>query len=164
MKKILIGFIIGGAMGVVGGAGAMLIAFPFLFPPSAANESVAQATVGRLLVESRFREDADGQDAAHWGRGSVKVYEGEAGGIVIELQSDFEIGPGPNFWLYLNAAADINNESDFNADGARIKLAKIRSFQGSQVYQAADSTLENVRAITIWCETFGQYIASANLN
>ena len=65
MKKALIGFLAGGILGALAGAGGMLLAFPFLFPPAEVNETVA-AIAGRdvaALVETRFREGVAGQDA-----------------------------------------------------------------------------------------------------
>ena len=160
IKKALI-FFVGGALGAVAGAGGMLIAFPFLFPPAAVNESAAAGL--ELLGETRFREDSAGQDAGHWGRGGVRFYRDKDGGVVAELQSDFEVGPGPNFWLYLNTAAGVENEDDFLADEGRIKTHKIKSFNGSQVYKLDATEFANARAFTIWCESFNQYIASADL-
>ena len=143
----------------------MLIAFPYLFPPPVLNEKVEQMTAGALLGESQFRPDARGQDPAHWGRGSIKIYQAQDadGGFILELQEDFEVGPGPNFWLYTNAQPDIDDEADFLADSQRVKVTKLKSFSGSQVYHIEASAAANAKAITIWCESFNQYIASANL-
>ena len=160
MKSFLF-FVVGGILGAVAGAGGMLIAFPFIFPPPPANESVQGEAV--FFGESRFREDSAGQDAGHWGRGAVKFYRAADGSVLAELQGDFEVGPGPNFWLYLNGEENIENEKDFLADAARIKTHKIKSFSGSQVYKLNGEEFKNARAITIWCESFNQYIASANI-
>lgn len=156
-------FALGGALGAAAGAGGMLVAFPYLFPPPAVNETVDAMAAQALLLESRFREDAPGQDAAHWGRGGIKAYRGKDGNVLLELQADFEVGPGPNFWLYLNTTADIGSEGDFYKDGGRIKVTKLKSFSGSQVYPVSAADYRQARALTIWCESFGQYIASANL-
>ncbi len=166
MKKLIAAFVAGGFLGTVGGAGAMLIAFPFLFPPAAVNETVAASSGGgaELLAETRFREGAPGQDAGHWGRGGLKAYRDSGGGVLLELQGDFEVGAGPNFWIYLNGEAVIDDEDDFYADGARVKTAKLKSFTGSQVYKVSAEDYARAKAVTIWCETFGQYIASANLS
>ncbi len=165
MKKTLIGFLCGGVLGVMAGAGGMLLAFPFLFPPPVVNETVA-AMAGRdvpALVEARFREGVAGQDAAHWGRGGVRVYPGDDGNALIELQPDFEVGPGPNFWVYLNTRGGIDDEAGFEADSGRVRIARLKSFTGSQVYAADAQTWAGAGAVTIWCESFGQYIASADL-
>lgn len=165
MKNPIITFIIGGIFGFVGGAGLMLVFFPFIFPPAEVNESVATSGGGGavVLAESAFRTDSPGQDAGHWGKGGMKIYRDGVGNILLELQADFEVGPGPNFWIYLNGAADIEDEAGFNADTARVKVAKLKSFTGSQVYELPQAAYQQAKAITIWCESFGQYIASANL-
>ena len=165
MKKILIGFLAGGILGALAGAGGMLLVYPYLFPPAEVNETVA-AIAGRdvaPIARTRFREDAPGQDAAHWGRGGLHVYRAADGNVLIELQPDFEVGPGPNFWVYLNTRASIDDESDFEADEGRLRLARLKSFAGSQVYAADAEPFAGASAVTIWCESFGQYIASANL-
>ena len=165
MAKALVGFLIGGLLGLAVGAGAMLLAFPFLFPPPPVNETVT-AMAGREvapLVDARFREGVAGQDAAHWGRGGLRAYRADDGNVLIELQPDFEVGPGPNFWVYLNSVDGIDDESDFEADEARRRIAKLKSFSGSQVYAVGAKEFEGARAVTIWCESFGQYIASADV-
>ena len=165
MKKALIGFLAGGVLGALAGAGAMLLAFPFLFPPPQVNETVA-AIAGRdlaALVETRFREGVAGQDAAHWGRGGLRAYRAADGNVLIELQQDFEVGPGPNFWVYLNTRRGIDDEAGFEADDGRRRIAGLKSFTGSQVYTADAETFAGAAAVTIWCESFGQYIASADL-
>ncbi|MYE22454.1 MAG: DM13 domain-containing protein [Gammaproteobacteria bacterium] len=165
MARTVVGFLLGGVLGVVVGAGGMLLAFPFLFPPPEVNETVA-AMAGRdvaPLVESRFREGVAGQDAAHWGRGGVRAYRAEDGNVLIELQRDFEVGPGPNFWLYLNDVGGVDDEGDFEADDRRKRIAKLKSFTGSQVYVVNAGDFESARAVTVWCESFDQYIASADL-
>ena len=165
MKKTLIGFLVGGTLGALAGAGGMLLAYPFLFPPAEVNETVA-AIAGRdvaAIAQTRFREGTSGQDAAHWGRGGLHAYRAADGNVLIELQPDFEVGPGPNFWIYLNTRGSVDNEGDFEADEGRQRIAKLKSFTGSQVYAADAKLFAGAGAITIWCESFGQYIASADL-
>ena len=116
-----------------------------------------------MIAETRFREGVAGQDAAHWGRGGLRAYPAADGNVFIELQPDFEVGPGPNFWVYLNNSGDIDDEGDFEADGGRQRIAKLKSFTGSQVYAVNAELFADAGAVTIWCESFGQYIASADL-
>ncbi len=162
MKSFLF-FVFGGILGAVAGGGGMLLAFPFIFPPAQVNESVQGYGEAALLGESHFRKDSPGQDAGHWGRGGIKFYRAADGSVLAELQEDFEVGPGPNFWIYLNSVKNIETEKDFLADGARIKIHKIKSFSGAQVYKLDGEEFSGSRALTVWCESFNQYIASADL-
>ncbi len=162
--KFITGFLLGGIAGVVGGAALMLIAFPFLFPPPMVNETV-EDEIGVVMVdEAEFRQNVAGHDPAHWGRGDVVIYQDGSGDYLVEFQSNFEVGPGPNFWLYINTDDFIDDENDFREDGDRKRITKVKSFQGSQVYKVSSEDMENAKAVTIWCESFHQYIASANLD
>ena len=163
MKRAVIGFLLGGVLGFGGGAGAMLIAFPFIFPPPEVNETVSDAAADAPLGESAFREDVAGQDPGHWGKGAVKFYRARDGGILMELQPDFEVGPGPNFWIYLNSKTGVDDEAAFQNDAERIKVAKLKSFSGSQVYALDADQFAGAKSVTIWCDSFNQYIASADI-
>ncbi|MYB38879.1 MAG: DM13 domain-containing protein, partial [Gammaproteobacteria bacterium] len=90
-------------------------------------------------------------------------YRADDGNVLVELQADFEVGPGPNFWLYLNSVGGIDDEGDFEADNGRRRIAKLKSFTGSQVYAVNAGDFKSARAVTVWCESFGQYIASADI-
>ena len=159
--SISIGLLLGTALGAVAGAGGMLIAYPFLFPPEPVNRTAPEGL--SVLVRTRLREDSPGQDGVHWGRGGLNVYPEGDRGVLLEFAGDFEVGPGPNFWVYLNRTPGIETEADFLADAGRVRLAKLQSFQGAQVYSAPAGVFAQARAVTIWCESFGEYIASADL-
>lgn len=179
MKKLLITALLSGTAGFAGGAGAMLIAFPFLFPPPPADDPVptgaavtrqadeAQiinastgATTAARALAGQFDQTSPGRDAVHWANGGVGIYrQGER--FILRLESDFVAGPGPDFILYLNTAK-IGDEADFKADKGRIKLTKLRAFRGGQNYMLpAGIDLSAIRSVTIWCETFGEFIGNA---
>ena len=165
MAKTFLKLTIGFLVGLVAGAGLMLIAFPYLFPPPIVDESLDQ--IGGVTSETRlysgvFREDAPGQDFVHWAKGSVRVHQTSVDAIWIQLESDFEASPGPNYWVYLNSQAGIDDEADFLADEKRLRLTKLKSFRGSQLYPTSLSQLSGKQALTVWCETFDQYIGSAD--
>ena len=141
----------------------MLIAFPFVFPPPEVNETVSAMTADAPLGESVFREGVSGQDPAHWGKGAVKFYRAEDGGVLMEMQANFEVGPGPNFWIYLNSKTGVDDEAAFQDDNERVKVAKLKSFSGSQVYALDAESFERAKSVTIWCDSFNQYIASADI-
>ncbi len=165
MAKTLLKLTIGFLVGLVAGAGLMLVAFPYLFPPPIVNESLEQVggvTAETPLYSGSFREDAPGQDFAHWAKGSVRVHETSDDAIWIQLESDFEASPGPNYWVYLNSQSGIDDEADFLADEKRLRLTKLKSFRGSQLYPVSLSQLSDKQALTVWCETFDQYIGSAD--
>jgi hypothetical protein len=157
-------FVLGGALGAFAGAAAMLIAFPYLFPPPAANEAppVPIATVAASHAAFAFDVDAPGRDPAHWANGHGSIVRTPQGPVP-RLESDFESGPGPNYWLYLNTRP-IGEESDFKADARRVRLGWLKSFKGAQNYfLPAGIDPAHFHSVTIWCETFGACIGNAVL-
>jgi hypothetical protein len=123
-----IAFVLGGVLGVVAGAGGMLIAFPFLFPPPVVSEAPpgAGATTVSRIGTFRFDEQAPGRDLVHWANGTGAIYRADRT-VVIRLDENFRAGPGPNYWVYLNTVP-VGEESAFRADAGRVKLAPLKSF------------------------------------
>jgi hypothetical protein len=159
-------FIAGLLLGGGAGAGGMLVAFPFLFPPPVVAEKAPEVTGGeagaKLLGSFRFDEMAAGRDAIHWANGDGGVYrDGEM--TIVRFGDSFKAGPGPNYWVYLNTVP-VGEEGAFNADARRLKLAPLKSFSGGQNYPLPpDVRVEDFHTVTVWCESFGVYIGSAVL-
>lgn len=145
--------------GAVAGAGGMLVAFPFLFPPPVAAEAAPDAPA---LREGRFVVDAPSRDRWHWADGSVSLHR-DAEGWVLRLGDDFRTGPGPDFHVYLNSAG-TGTEAAFLADPERRLVARLRAFEGGQNYRLPNGfEPDDLHAVTIWCEQFGEYIGHAEL-
>ena len=165
-RRLWLAGAVGAAAGTAVGAGGMLVAFPFLFPPPAANDAapVAVATGGTTARgwQWQFDREAPGRDPIHWANGSGRILRADTG-WVLRLEPDFEAGPGPNYWLYLNTRA-VGEEPDFNADAGRLRLAALRSFKGAQNYPLPpDLDPSRFHTLTIWCESFSVYIGSGAL-
>ena len=158
----LMAFIGGGVLGVVAGAAAMLIAYPFIFPPPVAADAAPVARAAAIASTFRFDASAPGRDAVHWADGTGSMIPTDDG-WVLRLDANFKAGPGPNFWIYLNTRA-VGDEGDFLADGKRVRLAPLRAFEGAQNY-VVPATLDPkaFHSVTVWCESFGAYIASGAL-
>lgn len=157
-------FWIGGGLGFAGGLGAMLIAFPFLFPPPVLDEPPVPADEVLSDASSSFTFDPDppGRDFVHWADGTGALLRTNAG-WVLRLNADFRAGPGPNYWIYFNTGP-VGEEEAFLADAKRVKLAALKSFKGGQNYSIpASIDPTKFHTVTIWCESFGVYIGSAVL-
>jgi hypothetical protein len=161
-------FWFGSLGGLVAGAGAMLVLFPFLFPPPELNEEppaagvLADQTTGRTRIAFEFDRNAPGRDLIHWANGTGALIKTQQG-WVLRFDQEFEAGPGPNYWIYFNKRA-VGDEDDFNADAARVKMSQLRSFRGGQNYSVpAAIDPDAFHTVTIWCESFGVYIGSAAL-
>jgi Electron transfer DM13 len=148
-----IGVVLGTGIGVALG----FFLFPFVFPPPLATDTLTEAERARLVANGAFIH-ANPSDPVHWGRGTVSVYE-----RTVFLESDFEVGPGPNYHVYLVPAAKVRREAD--VEGTRlIDLGRLRAFKGSQRYAIpAGIDVQVYESIVIWCQRFGVLISPADL-
>lgn len=160
--RAAVAFLIGAVLGVIAGAGGMLIAFPFLFPLPVVAEKAPSADAASVLGTFKFDETAPGRDAVHWANGTGALYRvGDA--AVLRFDDNFEAGPGPNFWIYLNTTP-VGDEVSFNADAGRVKIAPLKSFTGGQNFALPPGLdIAKFHTVTIWCESFSVYIGSAAL-
>jgi hypothetical protein len=79
------------------------------------------------------------------------------------LESDFEVGPGPAYHVYLVPKANVRREADVK-DAMFVDLGRLRAFKGSQRYQIpAGVNLADYPSVVIWCERFGVLISPADL-
>lgn len=164
LKSRIIVFMLGSLLGTVAGAGGMLIAFPYLFPPPVTDDatSVALTVAAVTPIDFKLDENTLGRDPVHWANGSGAIIR-TAQGNVLRLNGDFVAGPGPNFWIYLNTSA-VGEEKDFNADTGRVKIAPLKSFKGAQNFVLPENIdPAKFHTVTIWCESFGAYIGSGVL-
>jgi len=80
------------------------------------------------------------------------------------LESDFEVGPGPAFHVYLVPKANIRQSSDMQGV-MYVDLGGLRSFKGSQRYPIpAGVNLKDYPSVIIWCERFSVLISPADLS
>ena len=160
MRKFWRGFIIfliGGVFGTGFGVALGFFFFPFVFPPPPAAETLAELERTQLVATGTFIH-ANPSDPVHWGKGRVSVTE-----RAVFLESDFEVGPGPAFHVYLVPKAAIRTAADLT--GAKhVDLGGLRAFKGSQRYAIpAGVDLKDYPSVIIWCEAFSVLISPADL-
>jgi hypothetical protein len=150
-------FLIGGVVGTAFGVAVGFFAFPYVFPPPEATETLTQDERTKLVARGNFIH-ANPADPIHYGRGAVAVYES-----VVHLDMDFAVGPGPAFHVYLVPQAQVRQSADVR-DTMFIDLGKLRAFKGSQKYSIpAGVELRDYPSVVIWCAQFGVLISPADL-
>ena len=150
-------FVLGGLLGTGFGVALGFFMFPYVFPPPAAAEQLADAERSKLVASGTFIH-ANPSDPVHYGKGRISVYE-----HIVFLEPDFEVGPGPAFHVYLVPKASIRSSSDLK-DVMFVDLGGLRAFKGSQRYPIPSGVdLNNYQSIIIWCERFGVLISPADL-
>ena len=132
--------------------------FPFVFPPPPASDQLTEAdSKSPIVAEGRFIH-ANPSDPIHWGKGSAAVRQGS-----VFLGSDFEVGPGPKFHVYLVPRAQLRSSGDLSGQ-MFVDLGRLRAFKGSQRYAIpAGLDLGKYRSVIIWCEQFSVLISPADL-
>ena len=179
-------FLFGGILGIGFGVALGFFLFPFVFPPPPANEQLTQADIAPLAsgvspsasapsassssarpapaavapvaVATGTFIHANPSDPVHWGRGKVSAYD-----RTIFLESDFEVGPGPKFHVYLVPKANVRREADVNG-AMYVDLGRLRAFKGSQRYPIPEGVdVKKYESVVIWCERFGVLITPADL-
>jgi hypothetical protein len=150
-------FLIGGLFGTAFGVALGFFIFPFVFPPPPAVETLAEAERTMLVATGTFIH-ANPSDPVHWGKGKVRVYE-----RAVFLESDFEVGPGPAFHVYLVPKTTIRSAADMQGV-KHVDLGGLRAFKGSQRYPIPTGVdLKNYPSVIIWCEAFSVLISPADL-
>ena len=160
MRKIWRGiaiFFLGGILGTAFGVALGFFFFPYVFPPPPAAEQLTEADRSPLLASGTFIH-ANPSDPVHYGKGKVSVYA-----RTVFLESDFEVGPGPAFHVYLVPKASVRGNADVK-DAMYVDLGGLRAFKGSQRYAIpAGVNLKDYPSVVIWCERFGVLISPADL-
>jgi hypothetical protein len=150
-------FFLGGILGTGLGFALGIFFFPYLFPPPPAAERLTEADRSALVATGTFIH-ADPSDPVHYGSGKVSIYE-----KTVFLESDFAVGPGPKYHLYLVPKASIRRSDDVKGT-MFVDLGRLRSFKGSQRYEIpAGVDLKKYASVVIWCEAFSVLISPADL-
>src|SRR5712691_11028344 len=150
-------FVLGGVLGTGLGVALGFFIFPYVFPPPAAAEQLTANERSNLVATGMFIH-ANPSDPVHYGKGKVSVYE-----RTVFLESDFEVGPGPAFHVYLVPKASLRSTSDLK-DTMFVDLGGLRAFNGSQRYPIpAGVNLKDYPSVVIWCERFSVLISPADL-
>ena len=157
MKNFISGLFFGVVLGFVAGFAAGIFVFPYLFPPPPVNEAVDSAISSEIVATGSFIH-AKPSDPVHYGKGRVSVYPN-----VLHLETDFEVGPGPKFHVYLVPESDITPATRVE-ETMFVDLGRLKAFTGSQNYPIpAGVDLARYGSVVIWCEQFGVLVSPAML-
>lgn len=157
MWKLLASFLVGGILGTGFGVAVGFFAFPYVFPPPEAMDQLSESEQKVRVATGSFLH-ANPNDPIHYGKGTVEVFED-----VVFLGPDFEVGPGPDYRVYLVPEAGIRDSSIVDQT-MYVDLGKLRAFKGSQKYSIPEGVnLKDYPSVVIWCQKFGVLISPADL-
>ncbi len=159
MRRLVLTFLVGGVLGVAGGFALGIFGYPYIFLADiVATEEVEGAKTKQVVATGSFVH-VDPSDPVHYGKGVVTVYDD-----TLHLESDFEVGPGPKYHVYLVPSGNVTSSSDVK-NSMFVDLGRLRAFKGSQNYPVSEGVkLSDYGSVVIWCEYFGVLISPAPLN
>lgn len=154
----IVSFIVGGLLGLGAGFALGIFVYPYIFLADiVAAEKVAPEAAKTIVAQGTFVH-ANPADPIHYGRGKVTIYAD-----VLHLESDFEVGPGPKFHVYLVPDANVTPSTKVHQT-MFVDLGRLRAFKGSQNYPLpAGIKLADYKSVVIWCEHFSVLISPAAL-
>lgn len=158
MARSIVTFVAGGLLGTAAGFGLGIFFYPHIFLADVVGgERVDAAAAGKVAARGRFVH-ANPRDPVHYGKGRVTVYE-----KLLHLESDFEVGPGPKFHVYLVPEKSVV-PSTAVPKTMYVDLGRLKAFKGSQNYPVpAGVDPTKYGSVVIWCEHFGVLISPAAL-
>jgi hypothetical protein len=157
MKLVAI-FAAGILCGIAGGFALGIFVYPYIFLADiVAREQVENPASKKLVAQGTFIH-ANPNDPIHYGKGGVSVYQD-----LLHLESNFEVGPGPKFHVYLVPEKNVIPSTNV-AKTMHVDLGRLKAFKGSQNYPVpAGVNLTSYGSVVIWCEQFGVLISPATL-
>jgi hypothetical protein len=158
MGKAILIFVVGGLLGAVAGFAAGIFIYPYVFLADiVAADKVENVAAKKVVAKGTFIH-ANPADPIHHGRGGLTVYDG-----LVHLESDFEVGPGPKFHVYLVPEKNVVPDTPV-AKTMYVDLGRLKAFKGSQNYPVpAGVDVTRYGSVVIWCEHFGVLISPAEL-
>jgi hypothetical protein len=158
MKKSIIIFVVGGFLGTAAGFALGIFVYPYIFLADiVAADRIDDKTARKIVATGAFIHSNPG-DPIHYGKGKVTVFQD-----LVHLGSDFEVGPGPKFHVYLVPEKNVLPSTNV-ARTMFVDLGRLRAFKGSQNYPVpAGVDLAKYESVVIWCEQFGVLISPATL-
>ena len=116
---------------------------------------------GDVLRHGTFNEDARGSDSFHNGSGAVTVRTAN-GERFVQLESDFDSTPGPDYYVYASSTQNIQTIEDFENAENVTELGKLTKGSGASFYNIANDDVY-AASITIICKRFHVFITSADM-
>lgn len=158
MGKYIVVFLIGGLLGTATGFALGIFVYPYIFLADIVGMERVESPGTRKVVARGTFVHANPSDPIHYGKGGVTVYQN-----LLHLESDFEVGPGPKFHVYLVPEKNITPSTKVETL-MYVDLGRLKAFKGSQNYPIpAGVDLSRYETVVIWCEQFSVLVSPAAL-
>ena len=137
-----------------GAFAAGLYALPILIAPPAPSVAEVSAVAKSAAYNGEFRRDLQDSDALHWGEGMVAVSNDS-----ISLMG--KLAPGPDYKLYLSPEF-VETEVDFKRLKPNMTLVgDVKTFNNFLLPVPPGVDPSGFNSVIVWCESFDEFITSA---
>lgn len=127
---------------------------PILIAPDAPSKQEIQEKMEDSLFIGQFDRERLGSDRFHWGEGDVYLSRN-----IIAL--DGKLAPGPDYKIYLSPHY-IETEQAFWEHRQHLRyVSDVKTFDNFMVNVPRGIDISQFNTVVVWCETFGEYITSA---
>ncbi|NRB00725.1 MAG: DM13 domain-containing protein [Rhodobacteraceae bacterium] len=143
----------------VGGIGFALGIYllPILTAPPAPDAAALEAARADAAFSAEFTRDLRGSDRLHWGEGTVSVSSSQ-------VVHEGRLAPGPDYKLYLTPEF-VEHEDEFDPiKDQALLVGDVKSFDGFIVDVPPGTDVTAYTTVVVWCESFGEFITSAEYN
>ena len=153
MKRLILLLGTHGAALVLGVALGIYL-LPILTAPKSPEAATLTAMAQDAEFTGEFSRDRAGSDFLHWGEGTVSL----SPKAIVHMG---RLAPGPDYKLYLTPNF-VEDEAGFEAiKDQSLQIGDVKSFDGAILDLPDGVDLTAYSTVVIWCESFGEFITSA---
>lgn len=141
-----------GALAVGFALGVYLL--PILTAPASPDDSVLESAAEGAMFTAAFVRGQRGNDLLHWGEGTVSI-------TPTQIVHQGTLAPGPDYRMYL-VPEYVEHEDEFLPIKQSAQLiGEVKTFDGVILDVPETVDVSEYTTVLIWCEAFGEFIASA---
>ncbi|MEM1155816.1 MAG: DM13 domain-containing protein [Pseudomonadota bacterium] len=127
---------------------------PILTAPEPPSDTEVAASAARASYTGEFVKDLPGSDLLHWGEGTIALAEDQ-------ISFSGAMSPGPDYKLYLTPELVTTEEEFLAVKNSSARVGDVKTFDNFILTIPEGISLEDYRAVVIWCETFGEFITAS---
>ncbi|MFY0595674.1 MAG: DM13 domain-containing protein [Cognatishimia sp.] len=136
------------------GIGLGIYLLPILTAPDNPDASEIQKQAESAMFSGEFTRDLKGSDFLHWGEGTISL----SPSMIVH---EGALAPGPDYKLYLTKGF-VENEEGFEAvKSEAVLVGDVKTFGGLILDIPAGVDIHAYDTVVVWCESFGEFITSA---
>lgn len=131
-----------------------IYSLPILMAPADPSASALALSIKNTRYVATIADDLADSDWLHWGKGTFSL-----GDDYLVFQG--ELAPGPAYRLYLAKEFIETEEAFLKNKSQMVKVGEVNGFNNTILPIKDGINIEAFNTVIIWCESFDQFITSA---